>query len=123
MTPEQEANVGKWVAALRSGEYRQTMGGLQRDGRFCCLGVACFLFDKANPGVLEVSEQGGWTAYDGASADLPERVQTWLGVAHSFGQFQKDDESFDYVSGWNDDGRSFSEIADLIESRPPGLFA
>lgn len=29
----------KWVAALRSGEYRQAAGALTKDGGYCCLGV------------------------------------------------------------------------------------
>lgn len=28
-----------WVAALRSGEYKQGKGCLHNDGKFCCLGV------------------------------------------------------------------------------------
>lgn len=30
-----------WVKALRSGEYEQTTGQLERGGRYCCLGVYC----------------------------------------------------------------------------------
>lgn len=41
----------KWVAALRSGEYKQTDGKLYRSGfertslktGYCCLGVACIV--------------------------------------------------------------------------------
>lgn len=29
----------QWVAALRSGKYKQGTGYLNRDGKFCCLGV------------------------------------------------------------------------------------
>jgi hypothetical protein len=33
----------KWVKALRSGRYKQSVGRLYRDSdnTFCCLGVAC----------------------------------------------------------------------------------
>lgn len=31
----------KWISALRSGNYLQTEGTLEKDGRNCCLGVLC----------------------------------------------------------------------------------
>jgi len=31
----------KWVAALRSGEYKQSTKNLYNDAGYCCLGVAC----------------------------------------------------------------------------------
>lgn len=37
----------QWVAALRSGEYKQGHGVLESNGRFCCLGVLCDLAVKA----------------------------------------------------------------------------
>lgn len=36
MTNEQKTN---WIEALKSGKYKQTQGALQRDGKYCCLGV------------------------------------------------------------------------------------
>lgn len=33
----------KWVAALRSGKYKQTVSYLYDGGGFCCLGVMCAL--------------------------------------------------------------------------------
>lgn len=39
MAPELKA---KWIAALRSGEYRQGRHALRKaDGSYCCLGVLC----------------------------------------------------------------------------------
>lgn len=35
-----------WLAALRSGEYKQGIGRLRQDGKFCCLGVLCDLYNK-----------------------------------------------------------------------------
>ena len=40
MTPNKE-NIQKWVDGLLSGEYEQGRGKLNKDGKFCCLGVAC----------------------------------------------------------------------------------
>ena len=41
LTPTQQNNVEKWVAALRSGEFEQGFGTLCKDEKYCCLGVAC----------------------------------------------------------------------------------
>ena len=45
---QQKANRKKWVAALRSGKYKQGKGQLydNLDEKYCCLGVACDLFHK-----------------------------------------------------------------------------
>lgn len=37
-------DIMKWINALRSGEYRQTIASLQDTTGYCCLGVACKLF-------------------------------------------------------------------------------
>jgi len=39
MKPNKEA-IQKWVDALRSGKYTQALGYLERDDKYCCLGVA-----------------------------------------------------------------------------------
>jgi hypothetical protein len=47
MTPQQEANVAKWVAALESGEFKQGREVLEdAAGNCCCLGVACRLYQR-----------------------------------------------------------------------------
>jgi hypothetical protein len=33
----------KWVAALRSGKFKQAQESLYNDGGYCCLGVACVI--------------------------------------------------------------------------------
>lgn len=40
--------VEKWVAALRSGEYKQTTGCLRDIGLYCCIGVSYNIHDKCN---------------------------------------------------------------------------
>lgn len=47
MNPEIKA---EWVAALRSGEYRQTKRQLRYGDNFCCLGVLCDLRAKKGKG-------------------------------------------------------------------------
>lgn len=44
----------KWIAALRSGEYKQGTNVLRdEDNRFCCLGVLCDLMIKEGKGEWE----------------------------------------------------------------------
>lgn len=38
----------RWLLGLRSGQYKQGRGSLQRDGRFCCLGVLCEVSPAVN---------------------------------------------------------------------------
>lgn len=59
----------KWIAALRSGEYKQGNGRLRDGDKYCCLGVLC-----------DVSGAGRWQDdwyYDnsgGANCYLPESL-------------------------------------------------
>lgn len=97
------------VAALRSGEYEQTTGYLREGNAFCCLGVAC-----------DVSDLGAWDneKYMDALAILPEEVCLFYGFAGNEGRT----DSGESLSGRNDSGASFAEIADWIDSEPAGMF-
>ncbi len=120
-------NAKKWVKALKSGEFKQTKHRLCRidkDGNIlghCCLGVACELYQE-EVGNLEFKaiEKCESMIIDGHSGDLPCHVKKWLGLTECNGHFG---EYMQSLSGHNDSGRSFSEIADLIESEPKGLFS
>ena len=95
MTPEFKA---KWVAALRSGKYKQGRGALRKGDTFCCLGVACDLIDK--DGWEDGTFGMGWNGTGCESTDLP---------------FINSDEAIS-LSELNDKERlSFKEIADYIE--------
>lgn len=102
----------KWVAALRSGEYKQGVGMLKlRDGDdllYCCLGVLC---DITHPdgwlklpasGPSEVWEQFGNTAF------VPWEIRREVGATES--------ELWPLVD-MNDRRPSdtFAQIADYIE--------
>lgn len=86
----------QWVAALRSGEYKQGQGGLQSitaDGvaTHCCLGVLCDIAVKAGVKVdVETRRHNkgfdddpdlaaAYVAYDGLTGLPPDSVLDWAG--------------------------------------------
>lgn len=117
-------NIKKWVAALRSGEYKQGLAALRIGDTFCCLGVACDLFAKAKPSPENVWELG--RQFHGSEQIMSDDVADWLGL-------QGEDRCNPYMllpqSGpgelinsaplakINDEGVSFAGIADLIEQQ------
>jgi hypothetical protein len=102
------ANAKKWVKALRSGKYKQARYRLRRDNKYCCLGVAC-----------DISKLGKWdgTIYLDSYLYLPRKVQKWLGLRSSGGEYYTNN-----LTSFNDNNWSFKKIADIIESEPNGLF-
>jgi hypothetical protein len=87
----------RWLKALRSGAYEKGTGSLLKDGKYCCLGVAC--------------EIGGVTKITGHSFisgfKLPDKFPSML--EGSIGVPGK-------LADLNDSKRlSFNKIADWIE--------
>lgn len=125
MNPEIKA---QWVAALRSGEYEQAKGVLSIQQpvidpkwRHCCLGVLCDLAVKAGL-PLTVTEDDSLTnaalerSYDGQTAALPHSVMEWAGLDDIFPVvFIEQGDAAD-LAALNDNGKTFPEIADLIEA-------
>lgn len=112
-------NAKAWVAALRSGKYKQGRGHLKTTAElYCCLGVACDVAIQAGlPLVVGHGER--LISFDAESTVLPTAVQTWLGLQTSDGGAR----GLVALVTYNDQvGWSFAEIADYIESEPPGLF-
>lgn len=100
----------KWIAALDSGEYKQTKYWLQENDQYCCLGVGCKVIIKASELVLAADGViKGQRPYDQPSAPL------WL----------KDiDADFESKTGFrltvlNDYGIDYSRIFEGSESIPP----
>ena len=88
----------KWVEALRSGEYGQTDGQLQRGRSYCCLGVLCVIADIA------INATGVCPVIDGAETDSYQPIWDRLGSRHQ------------ELVQMNDSGSTFAEIADFIEA-------
>jgi hypothetical protein len=114
----------KWVAALRSGEYKQGIEQLKDcNGNFCCLGLLCDLAEKE--GIVESSPQeteeygsGDFGYRMKGSEDsfefetLPKAVMDWAGL-DSDNPIIGDNNRATYC---NDVCRmSFNKIADLVE--------
>lgn len=111
----------KWIAALESGEYKQTRGNLAEvivkndeiiDTQYCCLGVACRVigeemkYDDYNYGrALAIHNTDG----DGQSNDywttvqLPRKLRDQLGLTEA--------QQTDLIHMNDMQRASFSEIA------------
>lgn len=100
----------EWVAALRSGKYKQGREKLRTDDNFCCLGVLCDIVDNTK-----------WVAPDF------KLIELFDGVGYAY----KDPDQINYTTisvhdkennclqsklgEMNDTGKTFDEIADWIE--------
>lgn len=141
MNPDVKA---KWVAKLREEGLPQTRGALHqvepytpdptdedryfekpRPTGMCCLGVLCVIAEQE--GVVErrgVDEEGRvfypapWRNYQGQEeienevAVLPPAVREWAGLDQPNPDVQSAGTS---LAALNDNGRSFRELADIIE--------
>lgn len=129
-------NGKKWLAALRSGEYKQGRGVLDDgQGRYCCLGVACKLAAE-ELGTVKVEEEAVTnqafephpitsTAYDGQQFTLPHSVMDWLGVRTDdpyVREMWADGETSHSCSLLNDNEMPFTDIADMIEGSADYIF-
>lgn len=125
-----EAVIQKWVDALESGEYQQTIGALRRTEAspgypkgFCCLGVLCDL--AVREGVIPEGKprkvDGGELIYgddrNRSSQALPLTVSKWAGISAYPKAYDPTLRRSDRLSYLNDNyGYSFHEIADLIRA-------
>jgi hypothetical protein len=103
----------KWVSALRSSDYQQTKGRLRKEDKFCCLGVLCDLYGKENNKEWQHNEVIGYF-YENHSFSLPSSVVEWSGIADSNPLVN---DEIGTLSGLNDRGSTFNEIADVIEEQ------
>lgn len=106
-----------WVKELRSENWIQGKYYLaQPNGKYCCLGVACELYQR-EVGDLEIFEHlDSYIVYDNHYENLPEKVRIWLGLRKNNGDYHEDN-----LADMNDNDICFDEIADVIEEEPKGL--
>lgn len=106
----------RWVAALRSGDYEQGQFSLCSKNRYCCLGVACEVYQK-DVGDLFIGGTPQFKIYGKSGVVLDEKVRRYYGLETIHGQYG--DTVNRTLTSINDyDGLGFPQIADLIESTP-----
>lgn len=123
----------QWLTALRSGNYAQGEAALNQGGKFCCLGVLCDIAVKNNvvpddyvttEHIDKWDEDGNMisvprVSYFDADMFLPHRVAEWAGLGidpevdvPNGGQLERVN-----LATLNDGGKTFAELADLIEDQ------
>jgi hypothetical protein len=111
-------NMRKVLVALRSGEYKQGFRTLQDDDGYCCLGVMCDVYQKDTGSSIDCRPNG---SINGGNLSHHLAVQAWVGLSSPCGLFTGKHKDAVSLAGLNDNGSTFSEIADFIESEPKGL--
>ncbi|RWL14841.1 MAG: hypothetical protein EOR57_31340 [Mesorhizobium sp.] len=108
LTLEQmKANRKLWVEALRSGRYEQTKSTLVDSRGYCCLGVACVVAGKQDDEISDFTNLSDF-----------KDVRKFFGIRDYDGDFY----GGSLVCLNDDAGYTFEQIAEVIESEPPGLF-
>ena len=118
-------NQTQWLQALRSGLYDQGRYALNRTNAFCCLGVACEIFDvkkTISHGTTTVA-YGRYLDECGAPIETIDLLQLYGSAGESHAYYD-DGETDNHrsLANLNDNGRSFLEIADTIEANPASYF-
>jgi len=105
----------EWVALLREGGLKQTDGELYNTvtDSYCCLGVLCEI--AVGHGISLKKDSMYKTKYKKDCNDLvlPEGISEWAGL-----KGDNDPKAKHYkrsLAGLNDNGKTFSQIADIIE--------
>ncbi len=105
----------QWVAALRSGKYKQGHFCLRSsDNEYCCLGV---LTDLLAPEAWSKTPNESKYSALGTPHYLPVNLMTACGMYHERAKvpFEFIDDRFPTLAELNDAGLTFSQIADLID--------
>lgn len=119
----------EWVAALRSGEYKQGRKTMRnKKDEFCCLGVLCEVSRRSGIGRWE---RGHDAYYFVTVSDIdeyyeyylpPYSVQNWSDLSHN-GKLPKpvdgrNGKLYGNLAALNDEaGYTFEQIADVIEEQ------
>ena len=118
----------RWVDALRSGKYKQDIGHLRTRKGFCCLGVLCDVYSPENWVATgetindEVFENWHYKTVDEfgnhyAGEVLPHDVMEFCDMGTASPEiFIPHGQKYKTLASINDDGATFAEIADLIET-------
>lgn len=126
--------VQAWIAALRSGQYKQGQTGLvqeivqendYQELRYCCLGVCLDVAKKLYPELNIKYRKSGYSRYytceclgERNSAELPDRFISFINIGSKHGALINSS-----LIHLNDTKRqNFKQIADVIEQNQTALF-
>lgn len=93
----------KWIADLRTNPPQAT-GKLFDGNGHCCLGRLCVLYGA-------VPDEDDDYSFLGNEFVLPTKVKDWAGMKYDDGSYPGGTLTED-----NDSGKTFAEIADIIEA-------
>lgn len=117
----------KWLAALRSGEYKQTPGVLRSlDGGYCCLGVLQHVLDgKVTPDEVDNEELPplAWLDEKGITfcgVRSLKHKQPFLPSLGCYAAEANDATEDPYEDGEEVHTHNFHQIADAIEQAAEG---
>jgi len=105
----------KWVAALRSGDYKQGHFQLRKNNEFCCLGVLCNLHAIAHPEIA--AKETDPRSYMGCDGFLPAAVTKWAGRDTGSEKITIDGHEAQLVTHNDTFKHTFDQIADAIEEQ------
>lgn len=124
---QQKANRALWIKELRETDKKQGQEFLKQKNNkgeylYCCLGIGCEVA-IANGVPVAIEREGNIYKYDKEEVELPEVVRDWLGLKESLGE-TRDEKGMQVSLASLNDHRlySFKQIADYLESDPPGVF-
>jgi len=116
----------KWIAALKSGEYKQGRYKLREDDNYCCLGVLCSLYandtdENCKWCGISIGENIKWyfrtTGENDRTATLPKAVIEWAELNNDDPEVVVEYDGLIALSKLNDRGTSFDVIAKLIDEQ------
>lgn len=114
-----------FIAALRSGEYKQGRGFLMQNDCYCVMGVACEVAIKSGIPIYKTIHEWGRAQYDGEYEFCPADVVEFLGFNSRSGRFEGP-RDFSFAVSLMDlnDARqfTFAEMADFIEKNSEVIF-
>ena len=111
-----------WIEALKSGAFKQCRGYLEKDGKYCALGVLSIL--SLLEGQCTYNQMGEVGKFDNRRFTLSYNTMKWANIAQLDDEFLEPEASkiqFLYkkrvvtIADLNDGGLSFVELADIIE--------
>lgn len=129
LTDEQKDRIRLLVDALRSGQYQRAQGVLRDkyNNSYCCLGVACAVYQEKSGKASEWFSPSGSKQYfktqmGNSWSDLPRDVQDWYGFIHSNPTLLESGPNRTATNindAITDDGQivyTFAQIADMFEA-------